>query len=343
MAIAAMTIAFGASAALAADGLNNGAHGSLTNSDPVQQRDSKLPLKLGSGGEAVAAVEHRLVDLGFQMHVDGYFDKATERAVRSFQRRAGLEVEGIVGATTWGALFADAVTGASRVGGGASLDVAGGKQTGQRFAIRLAGRNELHRSDLGQLGRSATSNATPSGGNGAFVAIDIEDRPFNQSEVRPPAAANGAEPTDMRPGTSGREDGSESSGSQPTAPTPPTSSGVGTAACGSGRLVTPVTGAVLTSGYRTAARPSHAGVDLAAPAGTPIHAVACGIVSFLQGTAQTGGYGNLICVKHTDRFTTCYAHLSRFAAARVGDFVRQGEIIGYVGSTGHSTGPHLHF
>lgn len=108
-------------------------------------------------------------------------------------------------------------------------------------------------------------------------------------------------------------------------------------------MIAPVAGATFTSSYRSAHRPSHAGIDLAAPSGSPIRSVACGVVSFLAGTAHTGGYGNYICVKHSTQLTTCYAHLSRFSDERIGDQVRRGEVIGYVGSTGHSTGPHLHF
>src|SRR5215211_1170616 len=98
-----------------------------------------------------------------------------------------------------------------------------------------------------------------------------------------------------------------------------------------------------TSGYGPRWGRMHTGVDLAAPSGTPIRAAACGVISFLQGSSQSGGYGNFICIKHSSSFTTCYAHLSRFSNKGVGDYVKAGRIIGYVGSTGHSTGPHLHF
>lgn len=85
----------------------------------------------------------------------------------------------------------------------------------------------------------------------------------------------------------------------------------------------------------------HAGVDYAAPTGTPIHATADGTVDFV---GWKNGYGNTIILRHHSRITTLYAHQSRFAAGlKAGMKVSQGDLIGYVGSTGWSTGPHLHY
>lgn len=83
----------------------------------------------------------------------------------------------------------------------------------------------------------------------------------------------------------------------------------------------------------------HAGVDLAAPIGTPVHAAACGTVAF-SGTES--GYGKMICIEHSSSFSTCYAHLSARDVSR-GDRVEAGQVIGRAGMTGHSTGPHVHF
>jgi murein DD-endopeptidase MepM/ murein hydrolase activator NlpD len=86
---------------------------------------------------------------------------------------------------------------------------------------------------------------------------------------------------------------------------------------------------------------AHRGVDYAAPTGTPIMATASGKVSF-AGTQR--GYGKLIILAHNDKYDTAYGHLSRFAKGlRNGKSVKQGDIIGYVGSTGMATGPHLHY
>lgn len=87
-------------------------------------------------------------------------------------------------------------------------------------------------------------------------------------------------------------------------------------------------------------RPHH-GIDYAAPYGTPVYAVADGEVIF---AGWKGGYGNFVKIKHKNGYITGYGHLRRIASfIRKGKRVKQGEIIGFVGSTGLSTGPHLHF
>ena len=86
---------------------------------------------------------------------------------------------------------------------------------------------------------------------------------------------------------------------------------------------------------------SHRGTDFAAPSGTPVHSTAKGIVKY---TATLTGYGNVVYLKHGSEYLTVYAHLSRFAKGlKSGDKVSKGQLIGYVGSTGQSTGPHLHY
>ncbi len=85
----------------------------------------------------------------------------------------------------------------------------------------------------------------------------------------------------------------------------------------------------------------HTGVDFAAPTGTPIRASADGVVASV---GVSGGYGNLVVLKHWAGYSTAYGHMSRFAAStRKGSKVKQGDVIGYVGSTGWATGPHLHY
>lgn len=86
---------------------------------------------------------------------------------------------------------------------------------------------------------------------------------------------------------------------------------------------------------------AHRGVDYAAPYGTPVRAVADGVVT-LRGWST--GYGNTIEIKHNDRYSTLYAHLSNFApSVAKGKSVQMGEVIGFVGTTGWATGPHLHY
>ena len=109
----------------------------------------------------------------------------------------------------------------------------------------------------------------------------------------------------------------------------------------------PVRGGRYTSGYGTRRHPllrvtrMHTGVDWAAPSGTPIVAAADGTV---ERVGRQGGYGNYIRIRHANGFTTAYGHLSRYADGLEPSIsVKQGQVIGYVGSTGFSTGPHCHY
>ena len=86
---------------------------------------------------------------------------------------------------------------------------------------------------------------------------------------------------------------------------------------------------------------SHLGTDFAAPKGTPVYASAKGVVKYL---ATLTGYGNVVYLKHGTKYLTVYAHLAGFKKGlRSGDKVSKGQAIGFVGSTGQSTGPHLHY
>ncbi len=110
---------------------------------------------------------------------------------------------------------------------------------------------------------------------------------------------------------------------------------------------TPVDGARLTSGYGMRYHPIlgynklHRGVDFGAPSGTPVMAAGHGTIEKAE---WFGGYGRYVRVRHANSYSTAYAHLSRFARGiKPGVRVRQGQLIGYVGTTGRSTGPHLHY
>jgi murein DD-endopeptidase MepM/ murein hydrolase activator NlpD len=111
---------------------------------------------------------------------------------------------------------------------------------------------------------------------------------------------------------------------------------------GSGSMIWPVNGPI--TGAFGEQRPGHihAGIDIAAPIGTPIHAADDGRVVLMQGVGASGGYGNYTCVQHSASLSTCYAHQSRFGTS-VGAAVSKGQVIGFVGNTGHSFGAHLHF
>jgi murein DD-endopeptidase MepM/ murein hydrolase activator NlpD len=103
-------------------------------------------------------------------------------------------------------------------------------------------------------------------------------------------------------------------------------------------LIWPVSGPVTSPfGYRWGRL--HAGIDIGVPYGTPIHAAASGTVVL---AGWTGGYGNYTCIDHGGGLATCYGHQSSYAVSS-GAQVSQGQVIGYVGNTGHSFGAHLHF
>lgn len=112
-------------------------------------------------------------------------------------------------------------------------------------------------------------------------------------------------------------------------------------------LRTPINGAKITSRFGLRKHPllgytkMHRGVDFGAPTGTPIYAAGDGTVDY---AGSKGGYGNYLRLKHNNGYATAYGHVSRFAKGmRAGSKVKQGQIVAYVGSTGMSTGPHLHY
>jgi murein DD-endopeptidase MepM/ murein hydrolase activator NlpD len=109
--------------------------------------------------------------------------------------------------------------------------------------------------------------------------------------------------------------------------------------------ITPVQGFRLTSAFGNREHPilggvrMHEGVDLAVPTGTPIYAPADGLVEMAQ---RFGSYGNFIKILHGGEMETRYGHLSAYNVT-AGEYVHKGDVIGYVGSTGRATGPHLHY
>ncbi len=114
-----------------------------------------------------------------------------------------------------------------------------------------------------------------------------------------------------------------------------------------GFLRSPMEFTRVTSGFSMRFHPilktwrAHKGTDYGAPTGTPIRATADGSVDFI---GAQNGYGNIVVLKHFGEYSTAYAHMSRFGSGlKRGDKVSQGQVIGYVGSTGYATGPHLHY
>jgi len=112
-------------------------------------------------------------------------------------------------------------------------------------------------------------------------------------------------------------------------------------------MKTPINGARLSSGFGNRKHPIlgytklHKGTDFAAPTGTPIYAAGNGVI---KSYGANGSFGNYAKIEHANGYTTAYAHMSRYAKGlKRGSHVKQGQVIGYVGTTGRSTGPHLHY
>lgn len=110
---------------------------------------------------------------------------------------------------------------------------------------------------------------------------------------------------------------------------------------------TPIDGARLSSGFGNRKHPilgynkMHKGLDFAAPRGTPIYAAGDGVIDY---AGRNGAYGKYVRIRHNGEFSTAYAHMKNIAKGiGKGKRVRQGQVVGYVGSTGSSTGPHLHY
>jgi murein DD-endopeptidase MepM/ murein hydrolase activator NlpD len=101
-------------------------------------------------------------------------------------------------------------------------------------------------------------------------------------------------------------------------------------------------GAGVVSGYGMRWGRMHKGIDFGAHYGSPIRAIGDGVVVGAGYLGDEGGYGQITIIRHPGGLYSAYAHQSRMAV-HAGEHVKAGEVIGYVGSTGHSTGPHLHF
>jgi len=112
-------------------------------------------------------------------------------------------------------------------------------------------------------------------------------------------------------------------------------------------MKTPISGARMSSGYGMRRHPvlgynkMHKGIDFAAPTGTPIYAAGDGVI---EKAGWVGGFGKYVKIRHNSKLKTAYAHMSKInAKVKNGARVTQGQVIGYVGTTGRSTGPHLHY
>src|SRR5918999_1644807 len=289
-----------------------------TSTRAIEVREGGLPLQFGSQGELVAHVQKAL-----QIPADGIFGGQTDTAVRQYQTGAGLQVGGIVGPATWAALFESG----SAVGGSNVSP-----QVTERIEQKLeaAGRRIDAQAGLAaqESGPAGGSNADTAGGAGGGSTGDTAGGAGGSGEGSSGVPIGGGD-ADEAPAGGQTDTPSAGGGLEGTTPV--------SGACDS-TLSSPVSGTV-TSEFGPRWGRNHDGVDIAAPTGTPVRAAACGSVTVAGGQS---GYGNIVCITHTNEFSTCYAHLSRFATSQ-GARVQQGQVIGYVGCTGSCTGPHLHF
>ena len=300
----------------------------------IEIRAGGLPLSYGYEGDLVAALQK-----GLGVESDGIFGPITEGAVKAFQRRAGLPVSGVVDPTTWQALFSGGASkgtasssSTARSGPVVDLDAPGAAQRAvpapkSTPAVASApAKPRVPKASAEPRMRKASATSRP-----AARPAKARARGGEREERRAPRPERRAAPKRHSSPELPRNVPAVDRGGSNEAPVP-------VSACGSSTLTKPVKG-IKTSPFGPRGGRNHNGVDLAAPTGTAIRAVACGVISS-RGTQ--GGYGNMVCIKHTSRFSTCYAHMSRYAGLS-SKRVRAGQVIGYVGCSGNCTGPHLHF
>ena len=194
----------------------------------------------------------------------------------------------------------------------------------QAVAVRTYQQGAVKARLLGLHGKLATAR---SASNGRLVAIQTNQREWVQ-EANALQATSQSLAAQIQAAEAARR----------SASAPPPSSVTPAAAPVAGGLIWPVQGPV-TSPFGMRWGSLHPGLDIGVGFGTPIHAAAAGTVLV---AAYSGGYGNLVVIDHGNGIATAYAHQEPMATS-VGQRVNQGDVIGYVGSTGFSTGPHLHF
>ena len=254
-------------------------------------------------GPKVAAVQVALKRIGlYNATVDGVRGPVTKAAIVSFQRRRGLAVDGVVGPQTRRAF---------------------GKRGRPAFGSRTMKRGDRGW-DVAAMQYILARRGYPPG------AIDAVFGPMTDTALRNFQRAYGL----SADGLAGPVTISALRRCRATRGTTPV-------ATGPVRLFRPVPGPI-GDGFGAPRRGgrTHTGIDFPVPAGTRIGAAGVGVTEFAGW--NSGGYGNLVVVRHRLGYTTWYAHLSTITTW-VGEQVTGGTRLGYVGSTGHATGPHLHF
>ncbi len=318
-----------------------GGSGGTTTSEESEPSDAERVLagdailRTGDTGPAVVAVQQKLA-----VDDDGIFGPVTEDGVEGFQGRTGLPVTGEVDSRTWTALFRAAVSFVP-AGSPEAKDIQA-SVSGETAVAEPQARAATAPADGGEP-RSSAAPEPQHEHKPAKPASDAkpEREPKKPASDDDDTKAQDTEKPEAKKGGARPEAGVEKSSKEPD-PGIEVSDDVavnGDGNCATGVMGTPVEGTVTGTFGENRGSHRHGGLDIAAASGTAVRAALCGTVT--QAGAQ-GAYGNLICIRHTSAFSTCYAHLSSFNTS-VGKYVKVGELIGRVGSTGRSTGPHLHF
>ncbi|HET7443164.1 MAG TPA: peptidoglycan DD-metalloendopeptidase family protein [Solirubrobacterales bacterium] len=264
-----------------------------------------VPVRADASPAKVAALQAALSGLHlYDGYVDGIDGPLTRRAVTALQRRRGLSVDGIAGPQTRRALGWR-----GRPGLGSRVMRAGDRGwdvAALQFLLQRAGHGPGRADGLfGPLTRAAVERAQGATG----ITVDGLAGPATISSLR---------------GGSGSGPESE----LVSAPSGPV------------RFLRPVPGPIGDGFGAPRSGHLHTGVDFPVPYGTRVGAA--GVGTTIYAGYNYGGYGNLVVIQHRLGYTTWYAHLSSIATS-VGAQVEGGTLVGYVGSTGNSTGPHLHF
>jgi peptidoglycan hydrolase-like protein with peptidoglycan-binding domain len=259
-----------------------------------------------AAGPKVAAVQVALKRLGlYNATVDGVRGPLTKAAIATFQRRRGLAVDGVVGPQTRAAF---------------------GKRGRPAFGSRTMKRGDRGW-DVAAMQYILARRGCPPG------AIDAVFGPMTDTALRNFQRAFGL----SADGLAGPQTIAALRRGRASRGTP----GTTTPVSGPVRLLRPVPGPIGDRfGAPREGRRTHTGIDFPVQAGTTVRAAGVGVTEFAGW--NSGGYGNLVVVRHRLGYTTWYAHLSTITTW-VGERVTGGTRLGYVGSTGHATGPHLHF